>query len=55
MTFSDMGISKEELNASVKLDALEHPIAGKRGEIFSGSTDETAAKVAKVLKDVGVV
>ena len=55
MTLADMGISKEELNPTVKLHALEHPQTGNRGEILSGSTDETAAKVATVLKDVGVV
>lgn len=55
MTLADMGISKEGLSPTVRLDALEHPQTGKRGEIFSGPTDETAAKVATVLKDAGVV
>ena len=55
VTLSDMGISKEELNPTVKLHPLEYRQTGKRGEILSGSTDETAAKVATVLQDAGVV
>ena len=55
MTLSDMGIAREELKPTVKLHALEHPRTGTRGEILVGSTDETAAKVAMVLKDLGAL
>jgi len=55
LTLSEMGISREELRPSLKLDALQHPRTGKRGEILAGSTVETAAKVAAVLKDLGTL
>lgn len=55
LTFSDLRISQEELRPAVKLDALEYPHPGKRGEILAGSTDETTSKVAAVLKDLGTL
>lgn len=37
------------------LDLLYPPVSGKRAEIIAGTPDETAAKVAGILKDKGLI
>ncbi|MBW2062709.1 MAG: electron transfer flavoprotein subunit beta/FixA family protein [Deltaproteobacteria bacterium] len=44
-----------EKSPMVKLEKLELPPQGKRAEIISGSPDESAEKLARILKSAGIL
>lgn len=55
MSLGALGLSREDLRPAVALDRLELVPAGKKAELLSGSAEETAGKLAAILRDAGVI
>lgn len=55
MSLGDMGLSREEIISRVKLEKLDLPIKGKNAELISGTPEESAEKLAKILQCSGVI
>jgi electron transfer flavoprotein beta subunit len=55
VSLDDIGISPEETASRVKLERLELPPRGKRAEIISGSPEESAEKLARILQNAGML
>jgi electron transfer flavoprotein beta subunit len=55
MSLDDIGISQGETAQRVKLERLELPPRGKRAEIISGSPEESAEKLARILQNAGML
>jgi len=53
-SLSEVGLSRQMLNAMVKLEKLELPATGKEAEIISGSPEETAERLATILHNAGL-
>lgn len=51
----DMGISLEEKTPMIKLERIEFPPEGKKAEMISGSPEESAEKLANILKNEGII
>ncbi|TET88692.1 MAG: electron transfer flavoprotein subunit beta/FixA family protein, partial [Dehalococcoidia bacterium] len=54
MSLSDLGLSPETLAPLIMLEKLELPSKGKEAELISGSPEETADQLARILKNAGV-
>jgi len=53
MALDELGLSRDTLTPIVKLENLDLPPKGKEAEIISGSPEETAEKLAALLKSLG--
>ena len=53
MSLKNIGISPEETVPMVTLEKIEFPPQGKEAEIISGSPEESAEKLAKILQYAG--
>lgn len=51
LSFSDLSIAAEESQPYVRVNEITLPEPRKPGEIFTGSTKETVAKLVEVLKE----
>lgn len=54
MSLSDLGLSLDTLASIVRLEKLELPPRGKEAELISGSPEETADRLARILQNSGV-
>ena len=54
MSLSDLGLSLNTLVPLVRLEKMELPPKGKEAELITGTPDEAAGQLAKILKDAGV-
>ena len=54
MSLSDLGLSPETLASIVKLETLELPPKGKEAELISGSPEESAEQLTKILQNAGM-
>ena len=54
-SLSELGLSNEALTPMVRLEKLELTPTGKKAELISGSAEESATKLAMILKDSGVI
>lgn len=54
ISLSDSGLSLDTLAPQVKLERLELPPRGKETELISGSPEETADRLARILQNSGV-
>lgn len=54
MSLSDLDLSLEALTPMVKLEKLELPPKGKGAELITGTPEEAAGQLAKILKDAGI-
>ena len=55
MTIDELGMSRDALTPMVKLEKLDLPSSDKEVKIISGSAEETADKLATILRDLGVL
>jgi electron transfer flavoprotein beta subunit len=53
-TLRDLELSLAGLNQMITLEKLELPPRGKKAEIISGSPEESAEKLAKILQNSGI-
>lgn len=51
----DLGISLDETAPMVKMERIEFPPKGKKAEMISGSPEESAEKLAGILKNEGII
>jgi len=54
MSLDQLGLSQEILKPKVKLEKLELPPAGEKAELITGAPEETAEKLAQILKEAGI-
>ena len=54
MSLSDLGLSLDTLAPMVRLEKLELPPRGKEAELISGSPEETADQLARILQNSGI-
>lgn len=54
-TLGDLGLNADAVGSDLTLTDMYEPESESDAEIFEGSTDETAAKLADVLREKGVV
>jgi len=54
MSLSDLGLSLDTLASIVRLEKLELPPRGKEAELISGSPEEAADQIARILQNSGV-
>jgi electron transfer flavoprotein beta subunit len=55
LQLSDIGLSLDKTASNFNLEKLEIPVKSKKTELISGSTTESAEKLAKILQNTGVV
>jgi len=55
VSLDQIDASPMEKTPMVKLEKLELPPQGKRAEIITGSPDESAEKLAKIIKNAGIL
>lgn len=54
LSLDDMGSPLNTLTPMVKLEKLELPPRGKQAKLISGTPEQVAEKLAKILKDAGI-
>jgi electron transfer flavoprotein beta subunit len=54
MYLDDLGLSPDALAPMVRLEKLELPPKGREAEFLTGTPDEAAEKLVKILKDAGI-
>lgn len=54
MSLSDLDLHPETMSPMVKLERLELPPKGKEAELISGSPEESAEQLAKILQNSGI-
>ena len=54
MSLGELGLSPEALTPLIMLEKLELPSKGKEAELISGSPEETADHLARILKNAGL-
>jgi electron transfer flavoprotein beta subunit len=53
VTLGELGLSRDALTPTVKLEKLEYPTTDKRAKIISGSVEEIADKLVEISKGLG--
>lgn len=54
-SFDDLGLDADALDSTISLRGVEKPVVEERAEIFEGSPDETAGRLAEYLAETGVL
>ena len=54
MSLRDLDLSLDTMVPLVELEKLELPSKGKEAKLITGTPDETAGQLAKILKDAGI-
>ena len=54
-SLGELGLATEMLAPQVKLERLEMPPRGKQAELLSGSPEETAEQLARILQNAGIL